>query len=1111
MITANGVGSAVITTKLTYGTKTISKNITVKVTEAVDDGISVSLQNAFSSDYPDAVVTNWDLNKERCALIRAYYGKNGKGVNNEYLTLKYTVDNGYYVSLTPEKTDLNGVAYFKIPCNSGTVAKVSYTIAPESDKTLAKDGSFSFAYISSQAVENVNGIDGKTNKLIDNIYDSTDYKAAGFDGLKPSENDKKAGSANPNALTSSNGTYSTLTADTTDIEDPAYTTEYVNSQQVSDAAKDNHKVGFVGGLPFIELPGESSINSAVTFQQDVNITSGEYHTYADDSKYITLNVDPNELTYATLNFTNLTLSKYTKLEIEAYKSEADAKEGKDAIPDSKTSVLGPTTQNTFSYQIPLTNTKANSLCVRVKLISKGQVNTETNKGYTIKDITGVYKNKKSSNGIKEVLKGAKIEWKAVTAKYSEEIPFVATGFNLANGVQVTKGDVDAATNKTVEKVTYRVPVYPYTGNAIITTYDKNGSVIAYFACPTWNEDLNWVQNATTGAWHFTNSLSDLNKNTLKKTSKYIYRISEEEAFNNVGTVTQSGNLVTVNSDKAGVTNLEGTVTGVEGLDATNSKVYTSVQWNPVTNSVDGNSCAIAFAGQEVTLTAQLVDKNNNAVASANQHIDFYHTAYAGDAEKINKGASTLTVWGETSADKKVSVLDCEDSTDSKGQAKLIVSAVDAKTVLESIEAKATNSSYNVVLKVNGDLVKKLDLYWIEATPGFTDSATDDHGCKPNVGENWEYGFYVNGDKLAAKGEWSNKYVNVNNAKIAVAAETGSKGTTKTDTGVNGMAVVTSNQVGDTKLSAVVDGTAYDKNPITFDVYNDAARTDAKAKGVKNVGEGTTSFANKYTDAVSGNKYLTITWQTVGATGSFVDAMGFKAVSGSAITLYFKASDKLGNALYDTPMTFTNGIPTVSTVSASAIVGGVQQYVLKSTNTTGIVPITVAYEPGVAKKMVTVNLNGVPYKQTVEWTNEATVALDNTTINGATSATSADTFKTYADGNKIVLTFTKDILASSVIADEFSVKRGGNSYSDSAAELQAIDSVKVSGKQIIITFKNPITDNVVKPFWVKIDTKKVNDVDYYVTTTDGQQFKAANINVNDNLNQSSGTLIAHTNP
>lgn len=86
-----------------------------------------------------------------------------------------------------------------------------------------------------------------------------------------------------------------------------------------------------------------------------------------------------------------------------------------------------------------------------------------------------------------------------------------------------------------------------------------------------------------------------------------------------------------------------------------------------------------------------------------------------------------------------------------------------------------------------------------------------------------------------------------------------------------------------------------------------------------------------------------------------------------------------------------------------------------------------------------------------------------------------------DNSKIVLTFTDEILASSVIADQFTVGRlnSGTTY-----DKVEIGSVTVSGKQIILTFKQPITDGLSKTFAVQVQDQTVNGITYQITTTEG---------------------------
>ena len=181
------------------------------------------------------------------ATLRVYYGENGKGVKNENIILNCTYSSDSKLTkATPKvtRTDDNGVAYIDVyPKGNNLVDKVSYTITTERDKTIVKEGTFSFATIATSPIDNLNGV---TN------YDGVDYAAKGYAKLVVSEND-------------ANG-----------------------------ASKGN-------GL---------------------NWSASTENTYATDAQYITLkDVKPNELTYATMNFASLSLSKYTRL--DTWKTYAD--------------------------------------------------------------------------------------------------------------------------------------------------------------------------------------------------------------------------------------------------------------------------------------------------------------------------------------------------------------------------------------------------------------------------------------------------------------------------------------------------------------------------------------------------------------------------------------------------------------------------------------------------------------------------------------------------------------------------------------------------------------------------------------------------------------------
>lgn len=1027
-----GATKVVVTAK--YGTKKITKTIDVVVNDKVANGITTMLANAYSEDYSDVVVTNREINKDGCAKVKLIYGRNNKPVQNMYLNIKYTTNGGRTYSTDQVDTDNHGVAYWEygnFSYGTWTPQKVDYEVTASDDATVVAKGSFRTGTISLGNVENINGKKDSNGKL---VYE-------GYGDLVVGTNNVKA-PQNGTALEKTDGTY------TSEVNGQAgkiqYTTEYVTSQQVT------HKVGFVGGIPTIALPGENSqLTSAERFTQDVNITSGDYGVYESKSEYITLKVNPSELTYATLNFSSLKLSKYTALYINTYANEALAKADDITANENATKVSGPYNKDNFSYQIPING----NTVIKVTLVSKGQVNTDTAKGYVIKDITGVYKNSTGVAGKTEILKGAKITWSTAAAKYSEEKPLDPTTLKVLadNTLVVTSSSVfkDVASDKDLSKLTYSVPVFPYTGNAIIKAYDKNGNVVAYFACPTVNKVTEYD--------HSGKAAKAANENVIT-TGSFVYRISEEEATKSVGTVSQADvngkTLLTVESNKVGTTVVEGKVSGIPGLDATNDTVYTSVQWNPIPNSTEANGGAIALAGQDVVLTAQLVDKEQNPVATAGKSITY---SYKKDAV----------------AGKNVSVLGKDtQNTNSKGQAELTVTAATAKSALTDIEVKSTDSAYDAVLLVNGQQVKKLDLYWVEAAPSFTPSVETSSAftafdypvvkgmAVAQIGENWEYGFQATGDTLANVGVWANKSVVVNNVKIAVTADTGSKGTIKD--AANGAVYATSNKPGVTTLSAVIDGTAYDSNGVSFKIGGNE---------YKSVGQGKTTFKN--------TQKLEVKWNTEGQKGGFVEEPGLDAVSGQSIKVYFKVSDKLGNAL-DTQKgeyALTNAVVTGTSATTGAY----------TTDANGLAVVEVKQATSSdTKSVVSFTFDGVTYKEVITWHSDAVALSVNTgaTVNSG-SATVDNPYTTYCDGKKIVLTFNDDVLASSVRTEQFTVKRGDKE--------QNISSVSVSGKTITINFTNAITDNDKIAYNVTIAPKTVNGVTYAVVSTKGAGLAANTIN------------------
>ena len=76
--------------------------------------------------------------------------------------------------------------------------------------------------------------------------------------------------------------------------------------------------------------------------------------------------------------------------------------------------------------------------------------------------------------------GAKIDWAIENPVYSE-----VKQLSYADATSATKLAISA--NSADSTFTYQVPVFPYTGMAVITEWDKNGKAITYYLAPTENK------------------------------------------------------------------------------------------------------------------------------------------------------------------------------------------------------------------------------------------------------------------------------------------------------------------------------------------------------------------------------------------------------------------------------------------------------------------------------------------------------------------------------------------------------------------------------------------------------------------------------------------------
>ena len=1057
LVTGNSEGTAVITATTEDGSYSASATVTVTIDTSNNvANLSISVANSMAN-YENTVLTG--TNADIKVLVT---NSVGKPLGNTSVTLTIdpqygnasnvfgiTGDNNNYTS-AKVTTDANGYADFTIGEKGGytyTSTDLKYQsyklVATATGSNLSTESTLSFACIDLSGVE-----------VLNNRYVS-------LNDIEPGENATKwDGIA---------GTYST---------NGARTEEYVDSQKVSTKDEegkyvDDHRV-YVSATPYIVLPAKNAQTEINNYYNDnFKKESSEYLVYNDETNEDTttwIKGVPAGLQWATLVFSDIVLSEYTILRINTYDSVSGAL--------IKTYTMDNTNLNkNFGYQIPIQEDTA--VDVEVALISEGQVNDDSNDGFVIDHVEGLYKTDLYKNSERVELDST-VTWSASNTYYSE---YIELSLNDAS-----KYITDSKYLSEKYKYSYSVPAFPNTGDAVIKVVDANDKLVSYFLYPTenqWQNEDGTIYPTNTDKKNITLNGKYLNKNDISLPSKYkeAVKASEEEINNVVGTVTQEGNVAIVDSEKAGRTNLMATVNipGVttEQLNDTNGKVlYTSVQWAPIPDieKVEEGDNFYALASQYVTVKAQLYDKNGkNVVTTQSKNVKFTL-----DGEELKNPVHDVL-----DNNKDVTIQMKETLTNEKGQATIRFSANSSKGHVYHLSAEC--EGYHVKLLVGkAETESELaNIYWITPGLSFTDKITKSESKDETaqigtttttldntqevaaidsrkVGNHWIFGYQVVGDLDDNDDTTKKEVAKISNINVLMSKsdDTGMTMATSTEDSrlANGSALVYTEKVGSSKLIGEIASDSYVDNGsnVLFTIVDELGE---KVGDYVNVGE--------EAPTVTAKLILTISWKESGKEASIIYPQGELLSSEESSYAYIKVVDKFGNPIDGEEVEYAiTGInATNGKVKATTKNGGLVKIELPAPGK-GVDPQT--------GSTITAVVDGTTYNgRTIYYKDVTEVGF--ALVGAALDATNTE-------NPQVKLTFSSTVNKALLKKEMFSITKG--SSADKTLVNYEIEKAEVggNGNVVILTIKS-------KDKAIVDETGKVTvNVKSYDESTDGIEYK-----------------------
>lgn len=1005
VVTGKTVGTATITATAADGSGvSASCEVTVRSDSKIAGAVTIEVTNPYTdgagNKYEKTVLVGDDMSIRVRVL-----NEDSQPLGNSNVTLTMTPVYGNSASYFEVRnsyltTDENGYANFTIGLKSAwaDVNAVSnrfqsYTItATEASSNVKATETVKFASISVSNLWNENGFVGDP-------IDPSDNASAADDGL---------------ALTSSvNG---------------AKIEEYVTSQKVSAADGTDDNTVYFDVAPYLVLPATSENAHIGDWEVDFTAeegTSGSYSVYNDENNLTTTTTVqevPAGLQYITVYLSRLNLSKYSALYIDLY--SADSNNYGQLLAHEERTYTTNDDGSTGGIGIQISAQKDHKSFIVVSIVSQGQVDA-SNTGYVLTKMTGPWATTNDELTTLVELSGC-VTWKDVsenliydtfTWSYAEAAKYLPVGSEFLNP------------NYTY---TYKVPSFPYNGNAIITIKDANGTVKAYYTYPTVRDETVGNENV--------NILAPAPTSTL--TGEYAVLVSSEEVSQrNVATLTQSGNFAAVSATKTGITELKATVS-VAGLDSTELNelnggiLYTSVQWAPIPTKTETEVIPDYFAveGQTVTVIAQLYDMNGNKKSDPGTAMNFYYTDTNGEQKAITAGGQEIG--GDADGNNTVTVVQYTNSTDAEGQIVITLTG-NGIDYVEGIGANATG--YKVGLTFDGSKPGATltntngNVYWVDLGVTYVDSAvlTDNptrssqfenaqtaiaKEAASEAGKTWHIGYipvarshkFDFSHTLVENGnismhQWPSEFISVSGINLNYSVGRSSKATL-TDLG-NNVVSLYSKVTGATVLTGTIDPESVTADT-TFVFYDE----NMNKMVYPNVGTGTPIVANTGLN-------LTMNWTLSGMKASILTPAGTTLDKDTDSVVYVEVLDIYDNKAQDKSVKYTITGPnaTAAEVTGQTDEFGIFAIALPAPGTNGISVISVVVGDDIRDSVsITYNDSGADafgldlddatnneYAVEVTGNRELTVYFNNQINKGTIQAGEF----TFAEDNNDTVTYT----------------------------------------------------------------------------------------------------------